>query len=366
MSSLFGPLPPYIEGIIAGQSTTDEAPIAPFTTVIIVDPTPDAIDTLYIGVSPGGQGTLSGGGLSLNNTLTGTASQITNELRSVTFTPINTVPGQTLNTDLTLSVTSNSSIPSTVVQVPVTDTSTTPVEILSINPDVVYEGNGIFAVSGKAYSYYGANSVQFSATVYGSTFSIGSAAPSSDGSYTFLDNLGTSQVETQSFIRAQIIDDSFSYGAPVSAQFDLTGGITGKRYTAEQDIYNSDGSSILSSTYFREDGSKAVNVLTGGQTFSSSYEDTFLNHGAPENTFVLNPGFGSDLIRQFRVNGEDHDTLSLAGRDFHNSIAEVLHNTSNVGGATVITDPTTGDTIRLAGISKAQLVHNQADFSFHT
>ncbi|WP_237482531.1 hypothetical protein [Lichenibacterium dinghuense] len=366
MSLLFGPLPPYIDGIIDRQSTIDEAPIAPFTTVTVFDPTPDAIDTLYIGIRSDGQGTLSGEGLGPNNTLTGTASQITDDLRSIIFTPINAIPGQTLNTDLTLTVISNSSIPSTVYRVPVTDTSTAPVETLSIDPDVVYEGNGTFAVSGKAYSYYGVNSVQFSANVYGSTFSLGSAVPSSDESYTFVDNLGTSQIETQSFIRAQIIDGSFSYGALVPAQFDLTGGITGKRYTAEQNIYNSDGSSVLSSTYFREDGSRAVNVLTGGQTFSSSYEDTFLNHGAPENTFVFNSGFGSDLIRQFRVNGEDHDTLSLAGGDFHNSIAEVLHNTSNVGGAAVITDPTTGDTIRLAGVSKAQLVHNQAALSFHT
>lgn len=106
-------------------------------------------------------------------------------------------------------------------------------------------------------------------------------------------------------------------------------------------------------------------MLAGGQTFESYYDDTFLNQETPESTFVFNPGFGSDKVRRFLVGGEGHDTLSLSGGDFHNSIAEVLHNTSNVGGAAVITDPTTGDSIRLAGVSKAQLVHNQGDISFH-
>jgi len=32
----------------------------------------------------------------------------------------------------------------------------------------------------------------------------------------------------------------------------------------------------------------------------------------------------------------------------------------------VITDPTSGDSIKIAGITKAELLHHQGDFSFHS
>ena len=71
------------------------------------------------------------------------------------------------------------------------------------------------------------------------------------------------------------------------------------------------------------------------------------------------------MVGQFRVNGADHDTVSLLGSDFGGSIAQVLHDTENVGDSAVITAPTSGDTIELAGITKAELKANQGDFAFY-
>ena len=108
-----------------------------------------------------------------------------------------------------------------------------------------------------------------------------------------------------------------------------------------------------------------MNVQSIGQSLESNYFDTFQNHSHPDNTFVFDPGFGLDVVNQFRVNGVDHDTISLAGADFNNDIATVLHNTRNASGGVLISDPNSGDTVKLAGINKSQIVNNQSDFSFH-
>ena len=113
-----------------------------------------------------------------------------------------------------------------------------------------------------------------------------------------------------------------------------------------------------------DDGSSTVDLQGSGQTVASSYYDTFLNHGLSNNTFVLDPGFGRDVLRQFRAGGDDHDTLSLPSADFA-GVADVLRNTQMVSGSAVITDPASGDVVRLAGVTKAQLVHNRADIVLH-
>ena len=113
-------------------------------------------------------------------------------------------------------------------------------------------------------------------------------------------------------------------------------------------------------------GGNSVTIYQPGQTVTSEAFDTFFNKGAPDTTFVFNPGHGLDVINQFRVGGTDHDTLSFSGTDFNNSIANVLRHThSAADGSAVIVDPTTHDTVKLSGVSVAQLQHNRADFKFH-
>ena len=82
-------------------------------------------------------------------------------------------------------------------------------------------------------------------------------------------------------------------------------------------------------------------------------------------TYVFDLGGALDVVSQFQVDGAGHDTLSLPGSDFGNSIAQVLRNTHDGQDGVVITDPATSDTIRLVGVSKAELKANRQDFSFH-
>ena len=107
----------------------------------------------------------------------------------------------------------------------------------------------------------------------------------------------------------------------------------------------------------------AVKTRVSGQMLQALAPLT--TSGTPGHTFVFDPGDTVDVVQQFRVAGVDHDTLSIPGVDFDNSIADVLRDTHNVGGSAVITDPTSGDTVRLAGITKAELKANQGDFAFH-
>ena len=96
----------------------------------------------------------------------------------------------------------------------------------------------------------------------------------------------------------------------------------------------------------------------GGSPQQSPVSDT-------STAFVFDPGHGHDLVRRFLATGSGHDTLSLASADFGNSIAEVLRDTRNSAGEAVITDPATHDTVRLVGVTKAQLVHDRGDSVLH-
>ena len=79
---------------------------------------------------------------------------------------------------------------------------------------------------------------------------------------------------------------------------------------------------------------------------------------------MFTPGYAQDTVNGFVAGGSGHGVLSLSSADFA-SIAQVLHDTQNTAGGAVIHDTTSGDTVTLAGITKAQLKANKQDFSFH-
>ncbi|MEA2922746.1 MAG: hypothetical protein QOF07_2711, partial [Bradyrhizobium sp.] len=81
---------PTITGTLAGQTTTSDAPVTPFSHVTITDLNNGGTDIDTLSITLSGGGTLSGTGLSGSNgsyTLTGTAAAITAELEALSFTP---------------------------------------------------------------------------------------------------------------------------------------------------------------------------------------------------------------------------------------------------------------------------------------
>lgn len=132
------------------------------------------------------------------------------------------------------------------------------------------------------------------------------------------------------------------------------------------------GPNVAPSIVVREngDGSHFVLVASPAQTVQSDFFDRINVSGQGLTNFVFNPGFGLDQIEGFATGGGGHDTLDLLGSDFGGhtfsaKIADVLRNTHNVGGSAVITDPTSLDTIKLLGVTKADIKAHYADFAFH-
>lgn len=101
------------------------------------------------------------------------------------------------------------------------------------------------------------------------------------------------------------------------------------------------------------------------QALSSTLNDVFDAAGQGSTTFVFNPGYGQDTVRNFEVAGQDHDVLDLPSSDF-SSIAAVLRDTHTVNGNAVITDPTSRDTITLTGVTRSELRANKQDITFHS
>ncbi len=100
-----------IIGTVAGEADTAEAPIQPFAGVTIKDDNSGATETLTI--TQVGQGSLSGPGLSGQNgtyTLSGDALTVTNALRALTFTPVNTLPDNYATTRFTLADTDSAGV----------------------------------------------------------------------------------------------------------------------------------------------------------------------------------------------------------------------------------------------------------------
>ena len=98
---------PTITGAVAGQTTTSEAPVTPFSTVTFTDTNNGGTHTDTLTITLAGGGTLSGTGL-INDgggvyTLSGTAAAITSELDALVFTPVDGVPNTLVTTTFTLS-----------------------------------------------------------------------------------------------------------------------------------------------------------------------------------------------------------------------------------------------------------------------
>ncbi len=113
---------------------------------------------------------------------------------------------------------------------------------------------------------------------------------------------------------------------------------------------------MLFETVNEKNGAHVLTSLANGLTLDSIGRDTFTGSGTNER-FRCNPGFGNDAVHNFIAGGPKHDTLALSAADF-GSIGSVLAHTSQQNGSAIIHDPASGDTIKLAGTSRADLVHH--------
>ena len=140
--------------------------------------------------------------------------------------------------------------------------------------------------------------------------------------------------------------------------------VAGFSNSSLSDAPATDTGAVDASVVVQANGRSTVDIQGSGQTLTSTGSNTVLNHGLPANSFVFDPGHGLDIVSQFRVGGADHDTVSLPSADF-GSVVDALRHTRMVQGSAVILDPVSGDRVRLVGVTKVQLIHNQGDIAFH-
>ena len=224
-------------------------------------------------------------------------------------------------------------------------------DVVSIDPMVAYEGKGHLHAHGSRRQFLGGEERRHIGVIDGaSTVTLGTADVAADGSYKLHRPRGPASPELhhRDRDRRQRRDDGGAIPLVCS------GRLPGCRLRGAEGCLQRDGNVDESTTNYDKDGSDTVSVHTGGQTLYSGFFDTFLNGGAPDGTFVFDPGHGLDVVQGFRFNGTDHDTISLPSADLAD-LAAVLSHTRNTAGGAVITDPTSGDTIKLVGVTKAEL-----------
>ena len=81
-------------------------------------------------------------------------------------------------------------------------------------------------------------------------------------------------------------------------------------------------------------------------------------------SFVFDPSYGQGVVQNLIAAAQPHDIGHSSSDDFK-SIVDVLRSLHDAGGSSTITDPTSGDAIRLANISKGDSEGHHGGFAFH-
>ncbi len=234
-------------------------------------------------------------------------------------------------------------------------------DLVSVDPSAAFDGRGRFTVTGHVASASGVTSVAVSAAVDdGTPTLLGNATVNADGSYSFVDKVGP---HFQGFITATETDAT---GAQTSVQapYSLQAGLAGTGKVAQEVQYDAAGDTVMATSNFEANGERILSVQAPSQTFHLQPDDIVQAHGHVDTSFVFDPGDGISVIHGFKLGGVGHDTLELPSSDFTN-LANVLRHTGDVHGSAFITDPKTGDAIRLAGVTTAELKAHPKDIAFH-
>ena len=414
---------PVVTGLQTALPAYAGTAIRPFAGVTVTDADPNAHELVDMAFVARAGSLVDGPGFAgltdaYNDTvydhyeISGTPSQISAELRSLVYTPLEFSGFNTINFTVYDQATNGEFYGTTAIE------NLTGKGVITIQPSALYFSNGHFGILSQVNNPDDATKIEFFASVDGVETDLGS--PASFAFNTTGDHLLNDPVTsgTESNIEA-VETDRYGNVTTATAAFTLQNGIQDQPYTALQTTLDPTTGKAVAQTYFQADGSVlyqstiAVNadhtssatysggeffdglpytsftdvtepdgtllaevrdrtdgkhrvlVEQPGQTLRSNSFDIFTNAAQPNNTFVFDPGYGLDVVAGLRLGGDDHDTLSFLGSDFGNDVADVLRHARNAQGGTVIHDPTSGDTVRLAGITKAALVHNSGDLTFH-
>ena len=204
---------------------------------------------------------------------------------------------------------------------------------------------------------------------------LGYATIKGDGSWSFDAHLSAG---THTFTAvATSIDGQV---ADAQSAYSLVTGIVGSPYVY-QEIDRGPSGETIAATSYAADGTVVNRSVKGGATINgggssgqvirSSEQDVMTGDGSGSTTFLFRRGFGQDEITNFNyadavksVTGVEHDVLSLPKSVFQTA-AQVMHHTSTAldGDAVIHLGPS--DSIKLDGVTKADLLTHPEVFRFH-
>lgn len=196
---------------------------------------------------------------------------------------------------------------------------------------------------------------------------LGSAALSSGGVWTF-----DAHVSPGTHEFTAVVTNLAGVSTAVQSTFELVTGIGGQTFVY-QEIDHSGAGAAIATTSYAADGSvvshnvsDGVNEIAGtdrGQVLRSVGDDVMTGVGG-NTTFLFKQSFGRDEIGDFNVAGPTHDYISLPHSDFV-SLAAVFHHTTTALDGSAVIHLDKNDSIKVDGVTKAQLIANTGDFRFH-
>ncbi len=197
---------------------------------------------------------------------------------------------------------------------------------------------------------------------------LGAAHVGADGSWAFTHDFGHGLLDHLTAVAT----DGAGNSAAASAAYGLDTAVPGRPNLSTTTARDAGGAitsvttrmadgTIGAQTVSNGDGTATSTGYENGQALFSIGNDVMTGTGYREN-FVFQPTMGHARITDFVVAGAGHDTITLSHQDFLN-IAQVLNSTTMNHGSAMI-HISADDTIRLAGVTKAQLVQHRGDFAF--
>ena len=204
----------------------------------------------------------------------------------------------------------------------------------------------------------------------GTALALGYATVGPDGTWSFDANVSPGYHQFTAVATSLTGQESVA-----QSPFALQTGIVGRPYVFEEIDHGSSGS-VAATTLYAADGSTVSRSNGGGVTVNggsatgevlqSQYDDVMTGDGTGSTTFLFKPGFGQDEITNFNYDNsaQPHDFISVPRSEFA-SMASLLHHITTALDGDAVIHLDRRDSIKVDGISKAELITHPSDFRFH-
>ncbi|HEX4766232.1 MAG TPA: hypothetical protein VH414_08135 [Lichenihabitans sp.] len=236
---------------------------------------------------------------------------------------------------------------------------------VAFDPTAAFAGSTEAVLSGTASDNLGPVAVE----IYDGSKDLGAATLYAPGAWTFDAHLGPGTHELTA-IATNVVGQS----SVADSSYSLVTGINDQPYVYQEIDHDGSGAVVRISDYAadgtlasqRRSNGNHTNMIVGSQPgqILRSVENDLMTGGGANTTFVFTSHFGRDEITNFTASGSTHDFISLPRAEFASVAAVLRHTTTALDGSAVIhVDPR--DSIKLDGVTKAQLLTHPNDFRLH-